>query len=100
MDMEAKCKIFRHAVEWLEGEGYESSLREDYSGRAMFGNTTPAIVTDANGPIIGLAIVHGIIQWYEETVDSEVDWEDAIKYNALDVMPRRSDSMGLSTVWY
>jgi len=35
-------------VEFLESEGHEAELYENYSGRGMYGNTTTGVTTDAS----------------------------------------------------
>ncbi len=35
-------------VKQLEDQGYEATIRGDYSGRFMYGETTYAVVTDHN----------------------------------------------------
>lgn len=45
MDIEDAKQI----VEFLEEEGDEAELREEYSGRGMFGKTTTGIVIDTIG---------------------------------------------------
>lgn len=74
-------------LEQLVDEAYELSwapemeIREEYSGRAMYGDTVPAIVadTDVRPELFYAAGVLGI------------DFED---------VPKRIDSMGLGVVIY
>lgn len=70
-----------HAIaEAIEDEGYDAEVREEYSGRGMFGRTVPAIVTDAPLTMIG---------WAAGTLD--ISWDE---------VPTRTDSMGRQTVVY
>lgn len=81
--------IFPLVVEHLQEAGYESSFYPDYSGRGMYGRTCPAIVTDAPSALVGFmvaAVVAG---------DDETYIEDH-----TDLVPTRSDNMGLSMVYY
>jgi hypothetical protein len=51
-----KLKIYRDAVSILENLGHESHVQETYSGRCMYGEQTPAIVTDAPGALVDEAV--------------------------------------------
>jgi len=67
-------------VEFLQNEGYEAKLYEDYSGRGMYGNTTTGVTTDASpGTMESLE---------EEMEESEID------------PSFRKDSMGLDYIYY
>lgn len=35
-------------MNFLFNEGYDAEIRDDYSGRGMYGKTTVAVTTDAN----------------------------------------------------
>ena len=62
-----------------------------YSGRSMYGNTTPAIITSINPMLISFAITKAVM--IEE--DNFFSIEDVKKY-----FPMRSDSMGYDKVFY
>lgn len=81
--------IFTLVVERLQQAGHEAEVFPDYSGRGMYGRTCPAIVTDAPAALVGFmvaAVVAG---------DDETYVEDH-----TDLVPTRSDNMGLSMVYY
>lgn len=80
--------IFRAACDILQDEGYDARFRPDYSGRAMFKHTTPAIVTDAPAVYVGAAVYAAAID-----VRSDECW-------AWDAVPGRQDQMGLQRVYY
>ena len=66
----------------LEEEGYEGDVREDYSGRGMYGKTAVAICTDAPGTLIGMFVGEYNAQGFDARP------------------PTRTDSMGLGRVFY
>ena len=86
MDESLRAEIYERACEILEEEGFESDFRPDYSGRAMYGSTVPGIVSDASGPVVGWAIC--------------IAMAHVAKGMELDMIPRRTDNMGLSTIYY
>ena len=88
-----KLEIYNAVVERLSEDGCEASVYEDYSGRFMYGSTTPAIVTDASPAVVGAAIALEVLHRCEDPSDVE----DRI----WKLVPNRSDSMGLSqSVYY
>lgn len=82
-------EIAQKAAEYLEGQGYESSARKDYSGRGMYGATVVAIVSDASGPLVGWAITTIAID--------EGGYGD---HEIYEMIPQRWDNMGTSMVYY
>ena len=86
MVMDSK-NIYRAASVLLEEYGVEVSYDRAYSGRGMYGETTPAITCDS-GCMVGWAIM-------VVAEDFGLDLREARRY-----LPQRSDNMGLSTVWY
>jgi hypothetical protein len=75
--------LLEHAielVEFLESEGHEAELYENYSGRCMYGNTTTGVTTDARPCIMK------DLEEEMETAGIEPDM--------------RSDSMGLDYIYY
>lgn len=86
---EQKLEIFRLAVELLEVNGHEAELREEYSGRGMYGKAVPAITIDGgSGMLLGWAVTCAAINLEHEAEDVEM------------ILPQRSDSMGLGMVYY
>ena len=88
IDVDDKVKLYEAAVEFLNDEGYDAEVREDYSGRGMYGKTTPAIVTEAPAALVGYAI--GLVAEDLALTDC----------NPKDLVPVRSDNMGLQMVYY
>lgn len=84
-------KIFQRACRMLEEWGHEAQFRADYSGRGMYGRTCEAIVTDAPAALVGYIIACAI----HVATDGEGNMEDHIE-----LIPMRSDNMGLSMVYY
>lgn len=83
-------------AEALEEAGHDTSVREEYSGRGMYGKTTAAIVTDASPMLVGYC-------WRElERREEEGEFDDKVSLPTFTVinMPIRSDNMGLSMVYY
>lgn len=78
-----KLKTAKAIAYQLDMEGYKSELREDYSGRFMYGAETPGIVTDADSLTVGSVIG-------ELYANEEIDEKPALK----------TDNMGLSTIYY
>jgi len=46
-----KLEDAEQIVDFLDSEGVEATLYEDYSGRAMFGTTTAGVVTSNAGDV-------------------------------------------------
>jgi len=67
-------------VEFLQNEGYEAELYEGYSGRSMYGRTTTGVTTDARP--------HSMEAMEEDMESADIDPDF------------RSDSMGLSYIYY
>lgn len=95
-EADTKLELYRQVVSILEGLGHESSLDEEYSGRCMYGKTVPAIVTDAPAPLIGWAICMALA----ENDEFCAEWPADSISDAQKLVPARSDSMGLSAVYY
>lgn len=74
-------KVARKLTEALIDAGIGVSLREDYSGRGMYGATTPALVLDSHD-LVEMGRIAG-----------------QIGLKSRDV-PRRQDNMGLKVVVY
>lgn len=92
-----QIEVFEEAVQILQDEGYESSVREDYSGRGMYGLAVPAIVSDASGARVVKAVCSTIAGMVE--LSSEYDLFDLpILFD--DLVPVRQDNMGRSKVYY
>jgi hypothetical protein len=85
-----KMEIFEVVAEVLkESHGYDASVRDDYSGRGMYGEKVPAIVTDAPSVLVGATFATVMLNDYE-----------AQEYEVLEVTPMRVDSMGKSAMVY
>lgn len=82
-------RFYEDVVSFLENEGYESSFREDYSGRGMYGQTTPAIVSDASGGVVTEAILEVAVEGYDMSFAE-----------AKQLTFKNSDNMGLDMVYY
>ena len=83
-----KLVIYEKACELLGERGHEAQVRNDYSGRAMYGNTCVAIVTSANGAMVGWAIACAAHEAGEEPHECEA------------MIPRREDQMGKEQIYY
>lgn len=66
----------------------DADYMPEYSGRGMYGKSTPAITTEAAGPYVGLAIALAV-----EELGGSIN--EAEKF-----IPRRSDSMGRDSAVY
>jgi hypothetical protein len=76
-------------AELLEMHSCEIEVREDYSGRGMYGKSTAAIVCDESNMFEAIA---GIMESGDEEEREYV--ADNIRYGF------KTDSMGYSTVYY
>ena len=84
---ELRMDVYAMAVDVLDYQGYTASLRPAYSGRGMFGETTPGIVSNAPGVLVGWAINSSILMRARDT-------------KPLTLLPLRQDSMGRETIYY
>jgi len=67
-------------MNFLQDNGYEANLYENYSGRYMYGRTTTGVTTDANP---------GAIEYMEEDMkNADIDSDFS------------RDSMGLDYIYY
>ncbi len=95
-----KREIYKRAVDLLNELdlnmviGNNAKYRDDYSGRGMYGDTTPAIVADS-GVLVGWAVGQAIIE-VEGALAYQPDFEDWVD----EILPQRQDSMGRSQVFY
>lgn len=88
MDMD-KTRVFERAADILEEIGYDSSFRQDYSGRGMYGATIQAISTSCSGALVGWAVTVAATELYEcEPCD------------VREILPTSEDSMGLGSIYY
>ena len=83
-------KLAEKLVELVNEAGYDAELREDYSGRFMYGKTTAGIVMDSLGTL--LTVVLTAAMEYPEAFDG-LDAE--VPYNGF-----RTDSMGMDMIIY
>jgi len=79
------AELAQEAVGLLRNQGYESTVRLGYSGRAMYGETCVGIVTEAGGPMVGWAITASLF---------------FVDHDTWDMIPQRSDSMGTLMIYY
>lgn len=82
-------EVFEAVADAIANETGEEARAREYSGRAMYGKYVPAIVTDADGTTVGTT--------FSEVARRDFDWTDA---DVRKHTPSRTDSMGLSTVYY
>lgn len=83
-----RAAIYREACKILEDDGHEGDFRPDYSGRGMYSDTCPAIVSDAGAAIVGHAVCTAL-------VSSGMALEQT-----RHLVPLRTDNMGLSMIYY
>ncbi len=93
-----ELRIAEKVVEFLQDNGYEAEVREDYSGRGMFGKTTVGIETNAPGTLIGWLVAKSIID--ENYGDAEAGVDALDDFNFRRDLPMRWDSMGLAMIYY
>lgn len=96
-----KEDVFQRAVAFLQQQGYQASFREHYSGRAMYGRNTMAIVTEAPEILLGSAITLAMVEIYSQENDNN---EQGVQFFLEDEMqyfiPGSQDSMGQGYVYY
>ena len=101
-----KYDIFGKAAEYLEDDGYEAEVRENYSGRGMYGRETVGIVTSAPGTMVGAAVCKAMVDLYmydKDMSDADVtaeDMQDFLEDEMTRMMPKSMDSMGLDKIYY
>lgn len=66
--------------DFLQDQGYDAELYEDYSGRGMFGRTTTGVTSDATP--------YDVNEMQEDMEEAEID------------PAFRKDSMGLDYIYY
>lgn len=95
---ELTLEVAKLAVERINEQGnYEASVYEGYVGRGMYGREgVTGIVTDAPGSVVGWAVTHAYVE--VQNNDDERIFEDLD--DAWAMIPRRSDNMGLSMIYY
>lgn len=97
-DNEELIEIYTAACAILEEEGHEASVREDYSGRCMYGETTPAIVTDAEGSEMAAAVFFAALK---HTQGDSVDLNQRGLFEDIkSFIPGRFDTMGRNNSVY
>lgn len=88
-----RLEVYEEAVEVIDEPGrYHAELRAEYSGRAMYGRTVPAIVTNAPGTIVAWAIMCVLAERFDNCCDLQVESESYI--------PTGQDQMGMDRVYY
>lgn len=83
-------------VNILENAGEEATIRKDYSGRGMYGDTTTAIETDLH-PVQWIPI---IFAWVNENIHEEPSADVWGGGQIPDFDSFRIDNMGLGWVIY
>lgn len=98
------AKFINGAFAHAGNEGCD--IREEYSGRGMFGKTTPALVVDNPGDVLPICLGY-IKDRLEEIVDLGGDDAMIALRSYVQALPDfaemaslRTDSMGLRTVVY
>lgn len=84
-------------VQALEDEGIDAELREDYSGRGMYGKTTAGVVFDGDIGGVLQAVINNATCFIQEE-DEPVDFFDLCE--RFSVGNLRTDGMGLQTILY
>lgn len=84
-------------VQVLEDEGIEASLRESYSGRGMYGETTVGVALEGDAGDLLKAVINNATCFIQEEESSLglVDFSERFSIGTL-----RQDSMGLGTIIY
>jgi hypothetical protein len=89
--------IANHIIQASETIGLDLELREDYSGRSMYGSTTHAITGDESDFMKAVAYAAGTIDCQDGDEDAHFDLDDFV--DAMGSV--RTDSMGRSClIWY
>ena len=92
--MELTAELAHGVAEYLENTGeFECEVREDYSGRGMYGATCVALVTDAPAVCMAAAVVAVAVLHLVENEEWALEEATQEAYNAV---PRRQDNMGRS----
>lgn len=95
-DPELRLDIYRKAVDLMVDAGLDASLMEDYSGRAMYGAQTPAVVSMEGGPVVGHFITRAAMEAIGEVLELDQEAYDMIRL----ILPKRWDNLAMSTVYY
>ena len=83
------------ALDFVGVDALDDDIRNDYSGRAMYGAECFGVTTD-QPQLVGLAIVTALI----EAANGDIDADYAVAEAARIVGAARTDSMGRSTIIY
>ncbi len=87
-----ELKLAERIVDACDNAGIESSIREDYSGRSMFGETTTGVIVESMGAAMA-AIISFAHEFVEYVEDGLVDPE-------FEPTGFRTDSRGHDTIIY
>lgn len=79
-------------AEALDNAGIEAKVREEYSGRGMYGNSTAGVVFDGS---LG-DVLRAVINYAHEFCIEDEGWPEP----KFDCNRIRTDSMGLGTIIY
>lgn len=90
-----KIEVAKAIVEAANECGYEMKLREDYSGRGMFGRTTTGIVYDSESDMLKSVALAAIRVKEKESEEGAMTAEEFI-----DELDFSRDNMGYSTIVY
>lgn len=84
-------------VQVLEDEGIEASLRESYSGRGMYGETTAGVALDGDAGDILRAVINNATCFIKEE-EEPVEFFDLSERFSIGNL--RQDSMGMGMIVY
>lgn len=91
-DQQQTYDIFKAACELLHEDGHDAEAQMDYSGRCMYGDTVPAIVTDAEASVMGAAVMVAALR--EVGGKNGVVSDHSLVHEAWQFIPGRFDTMG------
>lgn len=83
-------KLTEQTIELLENAGYR--IKEDYSGRGMFGETTTAIVTSDKDEVIGTMLEE--IDYIRSYPDTAQELADIYQADLKVINSAKEDSFG------
>lgn len=92
MDLQSRCNYLEHAAHILNDRGYSTSYQSNYSGRGMYGRSTPAISCDSDAPVHA-AIVEALV------TSSGIGHEEMLDI-LYELFPLKTDSLGFQVIYY
>ena len=87
-----KLEVAKFLQEATENAGESCDLREDYSGRGMYGRTTAGIAVESEASLWG-----NVMQYIQDNMDEENFRE---QFSELEFPQFHTDSMGMQTIIY